>query len=202
MFFLLALWVMFALFGSWIASVKGRSSSEGLVIGFLFGPLGCLIEALLPTQTYTAPPPVQAVTITPEQAAQAAQEEARRRKHQQDRDALIAARRAKLDAQRDAALEAAMERADEARRQAWAWFSRVVIRFGWFRALPETAQPIVVGLAVALPATCVIVVLFRPLMPGPGPEPGPGPGPASSKRVSSAAAPQTVQADPDRPPAF
>ncbi|AGA27642.1 hypothetical protein [Singulisphaera acidiphila] len=188
--FLLALWIMFALFGSWIASAKGRSSLEGFVIGFLFGPLGCLIEALLPTLAYATPSPFHAVTITPEQAAEAEQEEERRRKYQFDRDMLIAERQAKLDAQRDAALELARKQADETRRQAWAWFNRVVIRFGWFRALPETAQPIVVGLAVALPVICVIVILFQPVKPEP------------SNETRSAPAPQIEQVDSDPPPPF
>lgn len=37
----------FAALGSWIAREKGRSTFPGAVIGFLFGPLGCLILALL-----------------------------------------------------------------------------------------------------------------------------------------------------------
>lgn len=169
----------------WIASVKGRGTSEGGLPGFLFGPFGCLIEALLPNQMDSGPSPVQVVTITPEQAAQE-QEQARRREYQGKRDVLIAARQSKLDAER----EAAQKRAAEARRQAWEWFKRVVIRFGWFRALPETAQPIVVGLGLALPVNGVIVVLFQPVKPVP------------SKGARVAPAPIAVQADPDRPPAF
>jgi flagellar biosynthesis GTPase FlhF len=37
--------------GFWLAGEKGRSELEGLILGFLFGPLGVLIEGLLPTDT-------------------------------------------------------------------------------------------------------------------------------------------------------
>ena len=40
--------VVFGALGKYIASQSGRSEFEGLVLGVLFGPLGCLIEALLP----------------------------------------------------------------------------------------------------------------------------------------------------------
>jgi hypothetical protein len=36
--------------GAWIASQKQRDPSEGFILGLLFGPLGCLIEALLPSR--------------------------------------------------------------------------------------------------------------------------------------------------------
>lgn len=47
--FVVILWVIFALFGAYVASQKNRAGMEGLILGFLFGPLGVLIEALLPT---------------------------------------------------------------------------------------------------------------------------------------------------------
>jgi hypothetical protein len=45
----LALAVVFAGLGAWIADQKGRSGGEGFALGLLFGPLGVLVEALLPT---------------------------------------------------------------------------------------------------------------------------------------------------------
>ena len=38
-----------ALVGSFVASAKGRSASEGFFLGLILGPFGLLIEALLPT---------------------------------------------------------------------------------------------------------------------------------------------------------
>lgn len=39
---------IFGILGAWIADQKWRSGSEGFMLGALFGPFGCLIEALLP----------------------------------------------------------------------------------------------------------------------------------------------------------
>jgi hypothetical protein len=46
---LLVLWFLFAILGTWVAGQKNRNGVEGFALGFLFGPLGVLIEALLPT---------------------------------------------------------------------------------------------------------------------------------------------------------
>lgn len=43
--------VAFSLFGGWIASQKRRSIEEGMLIGGLFGPIGVIVESLLPTLT-------------------------------------------------------------------------------------------------------------------------------------------------------
>jgi hypothetical protein len=40
---------VFGALGSWIAMQKNRDNSEGFALGCIFGPLGVLIEALLPT---------------------------------------------------------------------------------------------------------------------------------------------------------
>lgn len=47
--------VLFSGLGAWVASVKHRSNGEGAVLGGLLGPLGVIIEALLPTQTGATP---------------------------------------------------------------------------------------------------------------------------------------------------
>ena len=46
--------------GGWVASQKNRDATEGFVLGLVFGPLGVLVEALLPNaiktgQTTTRP---------------------------------------------------------------------------------------------------------------------------------------------------
>lgn len=40
--------VLMGLLGAWVASQKGRPAAEGLLLGAVFGPLGVIIEALLP----------------------------------------------------------------------------------------------------------------------------------------------------------
>jgi hypothetical protein len=51
----------FGAFGAWVSSQKNRDSSEGFLLGFLFGPLGVLIAALVPT----LPKPVQSAPPAP-----------------------------------------------------------------------------------------------------------------------------------------
>ena len=50
---LIALWLVagfvFGLLGCYISGQKNRPVFEGLAMGFLFGPLGVLVAALLPT---------------------------------------------------------------------------------------------------------------------------------------------------------
>jgi hypothetical protein len=45
---LLLVGLVFGVLGSWVASQKHRAATEGAVLGFLFGPLGVLAEAVLP----------------------------------------------------------------------------------------------------------------------------------------------------------
>ncbi len=52
--FLIA-WFAFGCFASWVASQKERSLLEGFILGALFGPLGVLVEALLPSQRIERP---------------------------------------------------------------------------------------------------------------------------------------------------
>jgi hypothetical protein len=48
MLLLVLLWAVFAGFGSWVARQKNRSPVEGATLGFLFGPIGVIVEAVLP----------------------------------------------------------------------------------------------------------------------------------------------------------
>jgi hypothetical protein len=42
--------LVFAVLGRYVATQKHREPNEGAMLGFLFGPLGVLIEALLPSR--------------------------------------------------------------------------------------------------------------------------------------------------------
>ena len=46
--FCILIWACFGGLSVWIASQKGRSAGEGFVLGFAFGPLGVIVESLLP----------------------------------------------------------------------------------------------------------------------------------------------------------
>ena len=43
--------VVFAVFGAWVAIQCRRSEMEGFLLGALFGPIGVIVEALLPSVT-------------------------------------------------------------------------------------------------------------------------------------------------------
>jgi uncharacterized membrane protein YeaQ/YmgE (transglycosylase-associated protein family) len=42
--------IVFGLLGGYIAGQKGREPVEGVLLGFLFGPIGAVVVALLPTR--------------------------------------------------------------------------------------------------------------------------------------------------------
>lgn len=48
-FYWLGVAAVFGGFGAWIAREKRRGPGEGLILGFLFGPLGVIVEAVLPS---------------------------------------------------------------------------------------------------------------------------------------------------------
>jgi hypothetical protein len=41
-------WTALAFLGGWVANQKGRDPGEGVLLGILFGPLGVVVEGLLP----------------------------------------------------------------------------------------------------------------------------------------------------------
>jgi hypothetical protein len=57
--FLVALVVgagVFAVLGAYISNEKNREPGEGVILGLLFGPLGCLIAAILPSKEASEQP--------------------------------------------------------------------------------------------------------------------------------------------------
>lgn len=54
-------WFVFGFLGVFIAGQKNRDPGEGFLLALLFGPFGCLIEALLPTLE----PPHSVVAVVP-----------------------------------------------------------------------------------------------------------------------------------------
>jgi hypothetical protein len=134
------LWLVFVVFGGWVAAQKGRSVWEGAILAGLFGPFGVLIEALLPVPAPGPSPPPP----TPEQdAAQAEAAEWRRRAQAQAYQDLVA--------QRERERLAWVERGRALR----AWL-RSAFSGRWIGALPDWVQPIVWGLLFSAPIALVI----------------------------------------------
>lgn len=161
--FFVVVWLSFGGFGAWIASIKNRPTLEGALVGLFFGPLGCLIEALLPDGQPTLAVPPASDGGVDFVAAKENKAEAR-----------IRTRAARLEEWRQER-ETERRENEQRRRQAVAqlrafgrrrlvearWVFRFFLGFGWYRALPEVVQPIVLGLVVSLPIVLVIVFMMR-----------------------------------------
>ena len=50
MFVVVVFAAIFGSLGGWIAGQKGREFMEGVLLGGMFGPVGCIIEAVLPAK--------------------------------------------------------------------------------------------------------------------------------------------------------
>lgn len=150
--FLAVVWGIFGFLGMWIASQKGRSEAEGFLLGLLFGPLGALIEAVLPNVT----PQQRSAAPTPGPAAAAAN-----RLTQDQLESIKAAREARRKVEEEERVRAA----EEARRRNRELREKVGAALVWlldspyrcYVALPGWAQPIVWGLAIAVLVLAVVV---------------------------------------------
>lgn len=165
---LLVMWLAFAGLGAWIAGQKHRSVEEGFALGLIFGPLGCLIEALLPMlerpddsalvksevstfdRTGGAVHSREQREVQPSERNRAfwaqAQEEDRVRLREAQREAEA---RQHYKERRGERIQRRQERILRT-REFWTRFEGFYIRFGWFRALPEALQPIVVAIVIAM----------------------------------------------------
>lgn len=149
---MLAIWATFAGYGYWIASIKRRSPKEGLALGLLLGPIGCFVAATLRERT----------TEEVEDAQARLHEDAvMRQEAERERQAAFQAETARRRAEAKQRAEEARERRTEAYARFSEWFDGAILRFGWFKALPEVAQPIVIGLLVAVPLAIVMILLMR-----------------------------------------
>lgn len=146
------IWLSFAGYGCWIASIKRRNPAGGALYGLLLGPIGCLAVATLRERTQQE---VEAIRARRREDAEARlEQEVENRAASREE-----ARRRREEARRRAG--EARARRDVAFRRFSDWFDRAVLRFGWYEALPEVAQPIVIGLLVALPLVIVLILVMR-----------------------------------------
>jgi hypothetical protein len=155
--------------GAWVASVKGRDSGEGLLLGLLFGPFGVLIEALLPN---IAPPTAE--QLAAQRAAEPAQVK-RAREHRAAEQARWHAERKsqeeqqKAEAEKAAALAQARREALKAERQLKqdAFNERCRERgikpgpFAWYFLLSDLGQAATLGLMAGLVVAIAIAIFVR-----------------------------------------
>jgi hypothetical protein len=145
--------------GMAVASEKHRGIGEGFLYGLLFGPIGVLIVACLPTGVALAPIPVTVKTLRPPEpsAAEIRRNVAREAEMARDREQWLAAREAEIAQQRKdrAALRAEKDEALRARGVEPGLFA-------WFKVMPDLAQALVMGLALAVPAGAIVVWLCMP----------------------------------------
>src|SRR4051812_44223039 len=107
------LWLSFVGYGYWIANIKRRNPGEGIILGLLFGPIGCVLEASLRERTAEE---VEQERIRRQEDAQTRLEEERER---QAAFRAEAARRRKESKER---AEVARERRAEAYARFSDWF--------------------------------------------------------------------------------
>lgn len=140
--------LVFGFLGMWVADQKSRPSSEGFLLGLLFGPLGVLIEAVLPNGV-----PQAKVAVIPEDPLV--------------RQARLIAWRADQDDRMRRAAEAARQREREQieqLKQGVAASLGVIVSLATapiraYRTIPEWAAPIVWGLLVAVPIVVALIFM-------------------------------------------
>jgi hypothetical protein len=152
----LVIWLSFAGYGFWIATIKRRQPAEGILFGVLLGPIGCVVEACLRERTAEQ---IEAQRLRRCEEAQARLEE--------KQESLVVTQTEMARRQKDAKARGEMARARRAHAYArfCEWFDRTIVKFGWYKALPEVVQPMVVGLLISLPLVIVLVYVFKRWQP-------------------------------------
>jgi ABC-type multidrug transport system fused ATPase/permease subunit len=148
------IWLSFAGYGYWIASIKRRNPGEGAILGLLLGPIGCVLEATFRERTS------EEIDQERERRQQEAQE---RLQEQRQLQADLQAEAAKRRKEAEARAEIARIRREKQSARFSAWFDRAILKFGWYKALPEVVQPIVLGLLFSLPLVGLLILLLRGL---------------------------------------
>lgn len=151
---------VFACLGGWIAEQKHREMGEGIVLGALFGPLGALIEAVLPTLgTTAAQPSVQPELLTQaekerqveqwkkESAEKEAQRQAAERELEEWRRTTAAAKLRETIEREERERESAAERERKSREAKEAFVNAQRALWMW---IPDWAKMIAVGLVLSL----------------------------------------------------
>jgi hypothetical protein len=155
--------VVFAILGRWVATQKGRQEGEGFALGCLFGPLGVLIVALLPTlRAARESPGARASRDLADRLDRRTEEHSAEIRARRLADRQAAEERGFVQAQRAAEAREQRRLEELARREARAsWYADRGIKPGpwaWWHLLPSWLQPILVGAAIALPLVWAVAI--------------------------------------------
>jgi hypothetical protein len=158
-------------FGAYVAVQKNRAGAEGLLLGLLFGPLGVLVEACLPT----VPPPAPPAPPSPPAIALMRQQDAAYQKAAVARLFVEEKAAAALDAfRRQREIEISEEKgriaAEKAERlaerdNAYRAMGIEPGPWAWFQAMSDLKQAVMIGLVIAIPVGGMMVLIFRILKP-------------------------------------
>jgi hypothetical protein len=150
------IWLSFAGYGLWIASIKRRHPAEGILLGLFFGPIGCVVEACLQERT---------AEEIEEQRMQRREEAQARLEEEKERNAASRVQAAELRQEAQSRAEVARVRRAESYEQLSAWFYQTILKFGWYKALPEVVQPMVIGLLISVPLVAVLILTRKTWLP-------------------------------------
>jgi hypothetical protein len=150
------IWLSFAGYGLWIASIKRRHPAAGILFGLLFGPIGCVVEACLQERTAEE---IKEHRMRRQKEAQARLED------EKERDAALQVQAAERRQEANSQAELARVRRAESYEQFSAWFDQTILKFGWYKTLPEVVQPIVIGLLVSVPLVLALILIFKAWLP-------------------------------------
>jgi hypothetical protein len=162
---LLVVWGVLGFIGAYVADQKGRSGGEGFLLSILLGPIGILIEAVLPTiqkpqSRPSAPAPSQADT---DEAVRRFAEKMRLLK-EADREAFLDRVRARKEAarQRRDARDAAYVARGITPGPLAGIESISLYMANWYKGSSDLMQMFVWAVCLSIPAATLAVFLFRP----------------------------------------
>jgi hypothetical protein len=162
---------VFGSLGNWIACQKNRDGGEGFLLGCLFGPLGVIIEAVLPTISNEAIAAAERAQAQ-EDAWRQAQREAQREAQRQRRAQRVRESRAKLREflvkfeaeQKIRSEEAGRQRSKRRKARDKELRARGIDPddpLAWYRVMPDLAQALLLSVAFAVPAAVLFVVVVK-----------------------------------------
>jgi hypothetical protein len=144
-------WSALGFMGGWIAEQKNRKTGEGFVLGALLGPLGWIIEALLPT----IPQPSAAEVERIETLQHSYHEQEAQHQEKEHEGWIIEQQQREREPQERAKMAYVRRKARSA------WIKNNVIHWVWYKDLSDLSQALLLGLLIAVPVVIVLILVVR-----------------------------------------